>query len=293
MTRRLVDVGDVKLCVESFGDPGQPTLLLVSGAAASMDWWDAELCTRLAEAGRQVVRYDHRDTGGSTTGTPGTPSYAGWQLGDDCAGLIDALDVGPVHLVGLSMGGGIAQMITLRRPALVSTLTLISTSAVGGVDADLPGPSDRIRASFEAPPPEPDWSDVESYTDWALAGARTFAGTIPVDEARVRSVAAAVHGRSNDPAAANNHWLVVGADEDGEDGEDRSEPLDVRLIAAPTLVVHGSEDPLFPLPHGQALAESIPAAEILVVPGMGHEVPPPETWDLVVPALLRHTAGGA
>ena len=284
MTTRLVDVGDVSLCVESFGDPERPTLLLVSGAAASMDWWDVELCTRLAEGGRHVVRYDHRDTGESTTGEPGAPSYGGWQLGDDCAGLIEALDVGPVDLVGVSMGGGIAQMIALRHPALVAGLTLIATTAVGGVDADLPGPSPRLSATFESPPADPDWADADSYADWAVAGARAYAGTIPVDEPRVRAIAATIHARSHDPAAAGNHWLVVGSD----DGDD--EPLDVRRITAPTLVMHGSRDPLFPLPHGRALADAAPGATWLELPGMGHEVPPPETWDLVVPALLRHTA---
>jgi pimeloyl-ACP methyl ester carboxylesterase len=286
MTRRLVDVGEVTLCVESFGDPARPTLLLVSGAAASMDWWDVELCTRLAEGGggRHVVHYDHRDTGESTTGEPGAPSYGGWQLGDDCGGLIEALDVGPIDLVGVSMGGGIAQMIALRHPALVAGLTLIATTAVGGVDADLPGPSPRLSATFESPPADPDWADAASYADWVVAGARAYAGTIPVDEPRVRDIAATIHARSHDPAAANNHWLVVGSDDD--DGE----PLDVRRITAPTLVMHGSEDPLFPPAHGRALADAIPGATWLELPGMGHEVPPPDTWDLVVPALLRHTA---
>jgi pimeloyl-ACP methyl ester carboxylesterase len=284
--RRWVHVGDVELCVESFGDPARPTLLLVSGAAAPMDWWDVELCTRLAEGGRHVVRYDHRDTGQSTTRTPGAPAYDGWQLGRDCAGLIEALAVGPVHLMGVSMGGGIAQLIALRHPELVSSLTLVATSAAGGVDADLPRPSPEIRALFAAPPPDPDWSDVDSYTDWFVATARPYAGTIPLDEPRVRAVAAAVHARSHDPAAAGNHWLVVS---DDAEGEERGEPLDVRRIAAPTLVMHGAEDPFFPLPHGEALAAAIPAATMLVIPGMGHEVPPPATWDLVVPALLQHT----
>jgi len=112
--RRQVRVGDVELCVESFGEPGRPTLLLVSGAAAAMDWWDTELCTRLADGGRHVVRYDHRDTGESTTGEPGAPSYGGWQLGDDCAGLVEALGLAPVHLVSVSLGGGIVSMVALR-----------------------------------------------------------------------------------------------------------------------------------------------------------------------------------
>jgi pimeloyl-ACP methyl ester carboxylesterase len=284
--QRLVDTGAVQLQVESFGDPTAPTLLLVSGAAVSMDWWDDELCARLVAGGRHVVRYDHRDTGQSTTGPASSPSYDGWQLGRDCAGLIAALDLGPVHLVGHSMGGGIGQLLAVRHPELLASLTLVSTTAAGGVDTDLPGPTAQVRASFGSPPAEPDWADADSYVAWTLASARLYAGTLPLDESRVRAVAARVHARSHDPAAAGNHWLVVGGDDDAGD-----EPIDVRRITTPTLVVHGADDPLFPLPHGEALAAAIPGATLLVVPGMGHEVPPRQTWDLVVPVLLRHTSG--
>lgn len=284
MGQRLVQVGAVELCAESVGDPAAPTLLLVSGAAESMDGWDVELCRRLAGEGRHVVRYDHRDTGRSTTGTPGAPTYDGWQLARDCADLVDALGAGPVHLVGISMGGGIGQWIALHRPELLASLTLVATTAAGGVDRDaLPGPSPAVRTYFESPPPDPDWTDVGSYVDWVMVGQSAFAGTIALDEERLRALATAAHARSTDPAAAGNHWLVVGGDGDDE-------PLDVHRITTPTLVVHGSEDPLFPLPHGRALAAAIPGASLLVVPGMGHQVPPPETWDLVVPALLEHTA---
>jgi pimeloyl-ACP methyl ester carboxylesterase len=260
-------------------------MLLVHGAAASMEWWDAGFCARLADGGLHVVRYDHRDTGESTTGRPGEPSYAGWQLGHDCIGLLEALDAGPVHLVGLSMGGGIAQMIALRRPDLVRSLTLMATSAVGGVDADLPGPTPAVSSTFSDPPADPDWTDVDSYADWVVATNRPYAGSIGLDEPRVRSVAAQIHARSHDPAAAGNHWLVIGGDD-----EDPAESLDVRRITAPTLVVHGTDDPLFPLSHGQALADAIPDATLVAVPGMAHEAPPPATWALVVPALLQHTA---
>jgi pimeloyl-ACP methyl ester carboxylesterase len=90
---------------------------------------------------------------------------------------------------------------------------------------------------------------------------------------------------AHNPAAAKNHWIVVGGDEE----EDESEPLDVRRITAPTLVLHGTDDPLFPLAHGRALADAIPDATFVEMPGVGHEVPPPQVWDVVVPALLEHT----
>jgi pimeloyl-ACP methyl ester carboxylesterase len=283
---RLMPVGDVELCLQEFGDPGDPPVLLLSGAAASMDWWDVVLCEAIAAGGRRVIRYDHRDTGQSTTGEPGKPAYDGGVLDGDAVGLIEALDLGPVHLVGISMGAGIAQSVALQRPDLVAALTLIATTAVGGADYDaLPGPEPALAARFAHPPADPDWADREQVADWFLDAERSFAGTIPVDEARVRLIAGGVFDRSIDVAAAGNHWLVVG----GGDGPQ----LEVHRITVPTLVVHGTDDPLFPLPHGEALAAAIPGARLLVVEGMGHQVPPARTWPEVVPALLEHTSGRA
>jgi pimeloyl-ACP methyl ester carboxylesterase len=243
-----------------------------------MDWWDVDFCTRLADGGRHVVRYDHRDTGRSTTGPAGSPAYTGAGLRDDCRGLVEALDLGPVHLVGISMGGAMAQAVALQRPDLVATLTVQSTTPIGRVEAALPGPAEQVSAAFASPLPEPDWSDARSYADWVLAGQLPFLGSIPLDHERILGIAATIHARSHDVAAAGNHWLAVAGADD--------ESFDVRRITAPTLVVHGSDDPFFPLAHGEALAAAVPDADLLVVPGMGHEVPPPETWDLVIPALL-------
>ena len=276
----LVPVDDVTLCVQTVGDAADPSLLLLSGAAASMDWWDDAFCEQLAAGGRFVHRYDHRDTGASTTFPPGAPPYDAGRLGADALGLLDALDLPAAHLVGISMGAGIAQDLAIRHPERVLSLALLSTTAVGGVTGDLPGPTERVQQAFADPPPDPDWGDVHAFAEWMLAGERSFAGDLPVDEHRVRAIAARAWHRSPVPASASNHWAAVGGD-----GDD-SPPLDVTGIRAPTLVVHGDADPLFPLPHGEALAAAIPGARLLVVPGMGHQVPPPETWDVVVPALL-------
>ena len=104
---------------------------------------------------------------------------------------------------------------------------------------------------------------------WSLAAERVFAGP-GFDEPRARAAAGAMFDRSHDPAAAGNHWLVA--------GDDEGEPLDVHRIAVPTLVVHGAQDPMFPLPHAEALAAAVPGARLLVVDGMGHQVPPPAAW---------------
>lgn len=281
MTEQLVPLDDVTLCIDEVGDPDDPVVLLLSGAAASMDWWTPAWCDLLAAGGRRVVRYDHRDTGRSTTFPPGAPPYDGGALSRDAIGLVELLGA-PVHLVGVSMGGGIAQDLALRRPDLVASLTLVATSAVGGVTADLPGPQPAVTATFADPPPDPDWTDREQVVEWFLAGERTFSGSLGVDEAAVRAAAEAVFDRAHDLAAAAHHWSLAG-DDDGP-------PLDVHDITAPTLVVHGSDDPFFPLPHGEALASAVPGARLLVVDGMGHQVPPASTWHEVVPAILEHTA---
>ena len=273
---RLLRVGDVDLCVDEYGDRGDPPVLLVHGAAASMDWWDVGFCESIAAGGRRVIRYDHRDTGRSTTGPAGAPAYDGTALETDVVALVETLDAGPVHLIGLSMGGGIAQAVADHRPDLVVALTLIATSAAGGTDtAALPGVSPELQALFTDPPPDPDWTDRDAVIGWFTAGERAYSGRL-FDEGRTRAIAGQVFDRSVDPAAAGNHWLLEG----------EGDPVDVGRISAPTLVVHGTDDPMFPLPHGEALAAAISGARLLVVEGMGHQVPPEPTWGRVVPEIL-------
>ena len=275
----------VRLCVDAVGSPQDPTVLLTGGATSSMDWWEPGFCERLASAGRHVVRFDTRDTGESTQWPAGEPGYTGDDLALDPLRVLDALGVDAAHLVGVSMGGGIAQDLAVRFPERVRSLTLIATSCafdrVGS--APLPPPEPRIRAAFEDPEPDLDWTDEDAVVEEMVRVQRLYAGADLFDEDRVRSIARTVVRRTPDVrAAVTNHWLVVGG------GEGSTTTMaDVR---APTLVVHGSDDPLFPLPHGEALAAEIAGARLLVVPGMGHEVPPESTWDVVVPAVVELTA---
>lgn len=286
VTEQLVTVDGVELCLETFGDPADPTLLLIGGAAASMVWWDPAFCRRLAEPGRFVIRYDHRDTGRSSAWPAGEPGYTGTDLALDAIRVLDALDVVRAHLFGISMGGAIAQWLAARQPDRVETLTLVATGAAGqrADQTPLPPPEPRVADTFEHPAPAPDWGDREAVVRHHVEGYRPYAGDLGYDATLTRARVEAEHDRSRDPeAAATNHWLVVGADADDE-------PFRLADLRAPTLVLHGTTDPLFPYAHGEALAAEIPGATLLPLVGMGHEVPPPALWDTVVAAVTAHTA---
>jgi pimeloyl-ACP methyl ester carboxylesterase len=278
---RMVEVNGVGLCVETFGEDRDPAVLLIMGAAASMLLWEDDFCERLASGGRFVIRYDHRDTGRSVTYAPGAPEYTGDDLVSDAAGVLDALGVARAHIVGLSMGGGIAQLLALDYPDRVSSLTLISTSPGSG--PDLPAMSKELRAYFAEPPPQPDWSDRDAVIDYLVEDERVYAArSRPFDETARRELAGRNFDRSIDLASSmTNHFLLDG-------GGSVRERLD--QIHAPALVIHGEEDPLFPPAHGQALAEELPNARLLMLEQTGHELPR-ATWDVVVPAIVTHTNG--
>jgi pimeloyl-ACP methyl ester carboxylesterase len=274
---QILNANGVNLCVEQFGDPSHPPILLISGASGSMDWWRTEFCERLAQAGRRVIRYDHRDTGQSAHSKPGAPDYTGADLVADAVGLLDALDVESAHIAGISMGGGIGQVLALDHPERVASLTLMSTTAGG---SDLPPVTESLAARFANPAPPPDWSNRDEVIDYIVDDQRAYTGTLPFDADEARLLAGVVVDRTADiEASMTNHSLLGGGD-----------PLRPRLaqISAPTLVIHGSADPLFPPAHGEALAREIPG-RLLVIAGMGHEVPPPAAWDEVVGAILEHT----
>jgi pimeloyl-ACP methyl ester carboxylesterase len=276
----IVRVDGVDLCVETFGERGAPPILLIAGAAESMESWDGDLCRLLADGSRFVIRYDHRDTGRSTSWPPGAPGYSGRDLVADAGGLIDILAGGRAHLVGLSMGGAIAQRLAVQHPERVATLTLISTTP--GPAGDLPPVAERLRAVFAEPAPPPDWSDAGAVVEHVVERYRPYAGPSCFDEAAVRAAARRMVARTpNRGASAGNHWLLDG----GDDVRPR-----LGEVRARALVIHGTEDPLFPLGHGEALAGEIPGAELLLLDGVGHQAPPRSTWDVIVPAVLRHTA---
>jgi pimeloyl-ACP methyl ester carboxylesterase len=276
MAERMIEATGVELCAESFGDPGDPPMLLIMGVGASMLWWEEGFCRMLAERGRFVIRYDHRDTGRSVTYEPGRPGYAGADLVADAAGVLDAYGLPAAHVVGVSAGGAFAQLLALAHPERVRSLVLISTSLAVRTRRELPPPSDEF-ARFVATA-KVDWSDAESVIDHLVAYSRGLAGERPFDEAATRDFVRRDVDRARNFAAAQNHDLIEGASS--------GKPLSA--IAVPTLVIHGTADPMFPIGHGEALAREIPGARLLALAGAGHGISRRD-WETIVGAILRHT----
>jgi pimeloyl-ACP methyl ester carboxylesterase len=278
VAERMIEANGVELCAESFGDSDDPPILLVMGIGASMLWWEEGFCRMLADGGRFVIRYDHRDTGRSVTYEPGRPGYRGDDLVADAAGVLDAYEIPAAHVVGLSAGGALAQLLALDFPGRVRSLALVSTSLAVPSDRALPPPTAEFGRFVTTV--EVDWSDPESVIEYLVDYWRVLAGEErPFDEAAFRALARQDIGRASDFRAAQNHDLLH------DEGRSR-EPLS--SISAPTLVIHGTADPMFPIGHGEALAEEIPDARLLRLEGAGHGVYRAD-WEAIVAAILEHT----
>jgi pimeloyl-ACP methyl ester carboxylesterase len=275
---KTVESGDATLCTESFGRPGDPVLLLIMGQMASMLWWPDGLCERLAAAGRLVIRYDNRDSGRSSSYPPGQPGYTSGDLTADAVAVLDGYGVERAHVVGMSMGGMIAQQLAVAHPGRVERLTLISTTALGEPDDELPGPAAAYLEHAEAAEGL-DWSDTVALAAFIASDVRALAGTRhPVDEAATREFVRRDLARTINPAALVNHTLLRG-DTDPE-GASASQ------IEAPLRVIHGTADPLFPPAHGEALAAAVGGAELVLLEGGGHELHEGH-WDEIVAAIVR------
>ena len=248
-----------------------------------MDWWEDGFSERLKAGYRFVVRYDHRDTGRSVSYQPGAAPYSLRDLAEDAVGLLDAFGLESAHLVGMSMGGWIGQLVALDHPDRVASLTLISTSPTAGPsDPDLPEISEELQAFFAEEASEPDWSDRAAVIESIVEGERQFAGSRPFDEVLIREIAARAFDRTSNLASSiANHAGI----DSGDRWRDR-----LGEVSVSTLVIHGSEDPMYPYGNAVALAKEIPGARLLALERVGHEVPPRALWDVVVPAILRHTA---
>jgi pimeloyl-ACP methyl ester carboxylesterase len=272
---------------------GEP-MLLVMGTGGQLTRWPAGLVDRFTAKGFRVIRYDARDVGLSAKldrdGVPdlaavvqavakGQPAPVPYHLEDmaaDAVGLLDAIGVRSAHIVGASMGGMIAQLIAADHADHVRSLTSIM-STTG--NPTLPTPAPALMSALTRPAPDPD-RDLDAFVDHMLATARlTESPAYPTDEAAFRQQIIGDYRRSHYPAGILRHTAAAFA------APDRRPKL--KAITAPTLVIHGEEDPLMPPAGGRDTADTIPGAELLMVPGMGHDLPP-ELFDLFADAIARH-----
>ncbi len=289
MAERMVGANGVEIWTEDFGDPASPTVLLVMGAGGQAILWPDELIDALVAGGKHVIRYDNRDVGQTTCFDFATDPYTIADMAADAVAVLDAYGVGQADIVGASMGGMIVQTVALNAPDRVRTMTSIMSTPLaggfiaaiaGGGDAGLPGPEQKVRdlMVLNAAPPTSD----DERIDRAVQQWRALAGTMaPFDEDEVRDRERRILARAKDIDAANNHQLAIASSPDRID--------DLARIAAPTLVVHGTRDPILRYAHGEATAKAIPGAKLLPIEGMGHELPAPAI-PILAGAILDHTA---
>lgn len=260
------------LAIERFGNPDHPALVLVMGATASREWWPVALCEGLAARNLFVIRYDSRDTGQSPTCPPGAPDYGLNDLADDILGVMDSVGLTSAHVMGMSLGGFLAQMAALNAPDRVRKLVLFASEPLGWTGPALPGIADGFLDLF-AETASLDWSDVDAVVAFRLPLMRFCAGSAyPFDSRACEALIRTEHARALNPASAFNHGglQMTGSWADA-----------ATRIGQPTLVIHGTEDPILPIANGRALAGTIKGAELVVLDGVGHEIPPLLVQDLV------------
>jgi pimeloyl-ACP methyl ester carboxylesterase len=279
MAQRMIEANGAELCTDTLGDPGDPPILLVMGMSASMVWWDNKFCRLLADQRRFVIRYDHRDTGRSVAYEPGRPSYTASDLVADAVGVLDAYGLAAAHVVGMSMGGALAQLLALDFRDRALSLVLISTSPATPGERGLPPASDRLRRFLTTV--HVDWSNQTSVVDYLVDYWRVLWGQRRAfDAGYIRELAHHDVTRARNVAAAQNHAVLR--------DEDRPRaPLS--SVTAQTLVIHGTDDPMFPLEHGTALANEIPGANLLPLKHAGHGIDPAD-WETVIHAIVDHTS---
>jgi pimeloyl-ACP methyl ester carboxylesterase len=294
---KFIASGEVRLWAERFGSPDDPAVLLIMGTSAQGIGWPDELVDALVAGGRQVIRFDHRDTGRSTCVDFATRPYALADMAADAVAVLDGHHLAAAHIAGASLGGAIGQWLAVHRPERVLTLTAIMTGPLGhdagpawaralaGQDPDpddLPPPSPRFLRHLAERVAMPQTTREERVTA-NIETWRVLSGdALPFDEPAARRFVETSYDRATDFAAAVNH------DRAGRQMTlDRLAPLS--KITAPALVIHGTEDPLRPLPHGQALAAQIPHARLEAVPGMGHGFFSPGLPRHVGQIILDHT----
>lgn len=262
----------IELCYETFGDPADPALLMIMGLGSQMINWEVELCEQLAQRGFYAIRFDNRDCGRSSqiTGPPidlrsilaggmPTAAYTLSDMADDAAGLLDALGIEAAHVVGASMGGMIGQTLTIAHPERVLSLCSIM-STTGDRTVGQPNP-EALWVLSDTRPATRDGVADQVVRIWRVIGSPGY----PLDEDGLRERGRRSFDRGVSPAGFIRQVAAIAA------SGDRTSAL--RSISVPTLVIHGTADPLVDMSGGEATARAIPGARLLLFDGMGHDLP--------------------
>jgi pimeloyl-ACP methyl ester carboxylesterase len=287
VSEQFCDIGGgMTLCYETFGERSDPTALLVMGLGSQMVAWHEDFCRQLAGRGLHVVRFDNRDIGRSThvAGRPPTAAQllarskraAHYKLGDmadDAARLLDRLELAPAHVIGASMGGMIAQLMAARHPASVRSLVSIMSNT-GSVRNGQP--SLRVYPMLLRRAPQ----GREAFIAHLKRVFETIGSPdLPRDEQDLLAIASASYDRDHDPQGPGRQLAAIIAS--GDRG------AELRRIAVPTLVVHGTADPLVAPSGGRATARAIPGAQLMMIDGMGHDLPR-VLWPRLIDAIAAH-----
>jgi pimeloyl-ACP methyl ester carboxylesterase len=287
----------IRIEYETFGNPSGRPLLLIVGLGGQLIYWDDDLCRDLAERGHYVIRFDNRDAGLSTkfdeAGVPDLVETFGKimrgekirapytldDMADDATGLLDALRIPKAHICGMSMGGMIAQTIAIRHPSRV--LSLISIYSTTG-SPELPQPKPEVMGLLIAPPPK----GREECIQYMVGVFKTFAGSgFPVDEEWTRKIMARSYDRCFYPQGMGRQLVAILAH-----GNRRAA---LGSVTVPALVIHGTDDPLVRVEGGKDTAEAIPGAQLMLIEGMGHDLPHGGAWPRIVEAISAHTLKAA
>jgi pimeloyl-ACP methyl ester carboxylesterase len=289
MEEQFADLGDIRLCYETFGDRSDPPMLLIMGLGTQMIAWHEEFCRDMAERGFFVIRYDNRDVGRSThfddvpPPRPAEllrrrikrPAYTLNDMADDAAGLLDVLGIERAHVVGASMGGMIAQALAARHPQRVRSLVSIMSTTGNRWKGQ---PAVRIFPFLLAKPPRTQAEAVERIVRiFGVIGSPGF----DRDEAQLREMAAAAWGRDSSRTGTGRQLAAIIASGD--------RTPDLGRVTAPTLVIHGTRDRMVRPSGGRATARAIPGAALMLVDGMGHDLPR-GAWPQLIDAIARHAS---
>jgi pimeloyl-ACP methyl ester carboxylesterase len=288
-----VDANGIQIEYETFGEPDSPALLLIIGIIAQLTFWDEKLCQQLAQQGHYVIRFDNRDAGLSSkieeAGVPDimqtietkmkgetiNPPYTIEDMADDAVGLLDALGIEKAHVCGMSMGGMIAQTIAINYPKRV--LSLISIYSSTG-DPEEPQPEPEAIEFLLAPPPE----EREAYIEHGIKFFSTVSGPgFPYDEEWLRNFVAQSYDRAYNPEGTARQFVAILAQ--------KNRRPELKSLSTPALVIHGTDDPLVSVECGRNTAAAIPGAELMIIDGMGHDIPHSGAWPQIIDAIVDHT----